>query len=225
MTAMGTVIEPPEILRRCGGAGANPPTPARFHRVVAASIRESLRVKRQMLGKEQVAAISAVARVLVDAFRRGAKVLVFGNGGSAADAQHFAAELVGKYCQDRPPLPALALTVNTSCLTAIGNDYSFAGVFARQVEALGHPGDVAVGISTSGSSANVLEGLKAARGRGLTTVALTGTHGGAMDKLADYCLKVPSAETPRIQEAHTLIVHSLSAIVEQELFREEVRLG
>ena len=181
-------------------------------------IRDSLRVKEALLADELVDALVRVAETLVAAYRRDGKVLLFGNGGSAADAQHIAAELEGRYLHDRPALHALALHTNTSALTAIANDYGYARVFARQVEAAVRPGDVVIGISTSGNSENVLGGVRAARAQGAVTVALTGAGGGRLKNLVDHCLAVPSAETPRIQEAHILIGHILCELVEQELF-------
>ena len=181
-------------------------------------IRDSLRVKEALLADELVDALVRVAATLIAAYRRDSKVLLFGNGGSAADAQHIAAELEGRYLHDRPALHALALHTNTSALTAIANDYGYARVFARQVEAAVRPGDVVIGISTSGNSENVLGGVRAARAQGAVTVALTGAGGGRLKNLVDHCLAVPSAETPRIQEAHILIGHILCELVEQELF-------
>ncbi|MGC8773493.1 MAG: D-sedoheptulose-7-phosphate isomerase, partial [Conexivisphaera sp.] len=144
-----------------------------------------------------------------------------GNGGSAADAQHIACELVGRYMMERRALPAIALTTNTSCLTAIGNDYSFDEVFARQVRALVRAGDVAMGISTSGRSRNVILGMRAARELGAGTVGLTGADGGELCSVSDVCVRVPSRLTPRIQEAHIAIGHIISEIVEVELFGGE----
>jgi len=167
-----------------------------------------------------VSAIANVSELLVEAFRQGNKVLLFGNGGSAADAQHIAAELVGRFAFDRPPLPAMALNVNTSVVTAIGNDYGFDVVFARQIEALGRQGDVAIGISTGGNSPNVLHALTAGRKMGLHAVALTGCTGGKRRNVVDHCRCVPSNETPRIQECHILIGHIISDLVEQTLFHE-----
>jgi D-sedoheptulose 7-phosphate isomerase len=181
-------------------------------------IRDSLRVKEALLADELVDALVRVADLLIAAYRRDGKVLLFGNGGSAADAQHIAAELEGRYLHDRPALHALALHTNTSALTAIANDYGYARVFARQVEAAVRPGDVVIGLSTSGNSENIIEGVRAARAQGAVTVALTGAGGGRLKSLADHCLAVPSAETPRIQEAHILIGHILCELVEQELF-------
>lgn len=151
------------------------------------------------------------------ALRAGGKVLFFGNGGSAADAQHLAAELVGRFAIERAPLPAVALTVNTSSLTAIANDYAFDEVFARQVLALAAPHDVAVALSTSGRSPNVIRGVQAARSKRLVTVGLTGQDGGALKENVDYCVCVPSTVTERIQECHILVGHIPCEIVEDEL--------
>lgn len=182
-------------------------------------IRESVAAKQELLtGAPKIAEVAAV---LVAALRRGGRILFFGNGGSAADAQHLAAELVGRFAMDRRPLPALALTVNTSTLTAIANDYGFEDVFVRQIMALGAPGDVAVGLSTGGRSLNVLRGVQAARQKGLVTVGMTGQDGGLLNEEVDYCLRVPTSVTARIQECHILIGHILCEIVEGELFAEE----
>ncbi len=151
-------------------------------------------------------------------FRAGGKVLLFGNGGSAADAQHVAGELTGRYLLERAPLPALALADATAGFTAIGNDYGYAEVFARQVRALGRPGDVAVGLSTSGGSANVLAGLRAARDLDLVTVGVTGRGGHRLAELCDHCLAVPADETPQMQEGTMLMLHTVCELVEHELF-------
>ena len=155
---------------------------------------------------------------MIAALRGGSKLLAFGNGGSAADAQHLAAELAGRFERERPALPALALTANTSDLTAIGNDYGFEQVFARLVEAHGRPGDVAIAISTSGNSENVLRGVDAARARGLRSIGLTGKGGGKLAARVDVAVVVPSDVTARIQEAHATIVHVLCELVELALF-------
>lgn len=162
--------------------------------------------------------IAEVAALLVDVFRGGGKLLVMGNGGSAADAQHFAAELVGRFLMERRALPAIALSTDTSILTAVGNDYGFASVFRRQVEALAAKGDVVMGISTSGSSPNVLEALRRAREMGCRTVGLLGRDGGAIRGVTDLDLTVPVRDTPRIQEAHIAIIHILCELVEQGLY-------
>jgi len=155
------------------------------------------------------------AAVIVSALTRGGKVLLFGNGGSASDAQHVAAEFVGRFQRDRAALAAMALTADTSVLTSIGNDYAYDRVFARQVEALGRPGDVAFGISTSGASPNVVLGLDAARARGLVTVALTGRDGGAVGRAAAIHVNVPSDVTARVQEVHRTLLHVICDIVER----------
>src|SRR5271154_1821340 len=177
-----------------------------FEQRVGASIRASIAVKELLLRSTQlVSVIAKVSELLVDTIDKGNKVLLFGNGGSAADAQHIAAEFVGRFAFDRPALPALALSVNTSCVTAIGNDYGFDQVFSRQIEALAHRGDVAIGISTSGQSANVLRAMATAREMGLHTVGLTGSAGKALVDAVDHCICAPSNETPRIQECHILV--------------------
>jgi D-sedoheptulose 7-phosphate isomerase len=179
-------------------------------------LRDSIETKQRLLA-DHTAAV-AVARVLIDAYRAGNTMFVFGNGGSAADAQHIAAEFLGRFYLERPSLPAHALTVNTSALTAIGNDYSFDEVYARQLRGLGRAGDVAVGISTSGNAANVVRALQSASSLGIKTVALTGSRGGRAREVADYWVGVPSDDTPRIQEAHIAIGHIWSALVEAALF-------
>lgn len=162
--------------------------------------------------------IAGVGGLLLKAYQAKGKAVFFGNGGSAADAQHLAAEFLGRFNYDRPPLPALALNVNTSTLTAIGNDYSYDEIFRRQLQALGQPGDVAIGISTSGNSRNVLTAMEWAKANGLLTVALTGQKGGKLRELAEHCICVPSEETPRIQECHILIGHIWCEIVESGLY-------
>ena len=164
--------------------------------------------------------IADVSKLVITALRQSNKVLLFGNGGSAADAQHIAAEFVGRFAFDRPALGALALSVNTSCVTAIGNDYGFEEVFSRQIEAIGRAGDVAIGITTSGNSANVIHGLLRAKAMGLHTIALTGCPGGKVKEHADYCISAPSDVTPRIQECHILIGHIIAQLVEEAMFRE-----
>jgi D-sedoheptulose 7-phosphate isomerase len=185
---------------------------------VGQTIEASIATHERLLNSEPtVRLIAAVAELIVKAMQQGQKVLLFGNGGSAADAQHIAAEFVGRFAMERAALPVSALSVNTSCLTAIGNDYGFDRVFSRQIEAFGKPGDVALGISTSGNSPNVLLGLAKAKEIGLTTVALTGDSGGQMKNDADYCICVPSSETPRIQECHILIGHAIAELVEKAI--------
>ena len=164
-----------------------------------------------------IGTLSAVAKLLVDTYKAGGKSLWAGNGGSAADAQHMAAELVNKFRLNRSGLPAMALTVDTSILTAIGNDYGYDQVFARQIIACGNPGDVFVGISTSGNSANLVAALEACRQKGLTSVAIVGALACKMDAY-DYVIHIPSTDTPRIQECQTLAGHILCDIVERNLF-------
>lgn len=191
---------------------------ASSERLFAERIQAHITVTRQLL--DQTALLSEVGEQLIAAFKSGKKALLCGNGGSAADAQHIAAEFVGKFYFDRPPLPAEALTVNTSSITAIGNDYSFDQVFSRQVEAFGDVGDICIGISTSGNSRNVIEAFRVAKRKGITTVALTGASGGRMLEEAEYCIRIGSTDTPRIQEHHILVGHILCELVEQELFGE-----
>src|SRR6266852_2171328 len=190
-----------------------------FERRVRAVIEASIATKQSMLSnRELISTAAKVSEILVHALKQGNKVLLFGNGGSAADAQHIAAEFVGRFAFDRPALPALSLSVNTPCVTAIGNDYGFDQVFSRQIEALGRPGDVAIGISTNGNSSNVLCAFSTAKKMGLHTIALTGKTGGKLRGSVDHCVCVPSDETPRIQECHGLIGHILSELVEHAIF-------
>ena len=166
--------------------------------------------------------IAEVIKVSVQVYKNKKKILIAGNGGSAADAQHFAAELVGRYGFDRPSLPALALTTDTSNLTAIGNDYGYDFVFSRQLEGMAQEGDLFIGISTSGNSENILNAFKSAKEKGVITVALTGRDGGKMADAADYTLIVPSDATPRIQESHLLIEHMICDAIEKEMFGDGV---
>jgi D-sedoheptulose 7-phosphate isomerase len=186
--------------------------------MILAQVEESIRVRQALLADEALMEkIASVAGVIVDAYKAGHKTLWAGNGGSAADAQHMAGELVNKFTFDRPGLAALSLSTDTSIITAVGNDYGFDRLFARQVEAQGCKGDVFIGISTSGRSKNLVEALPACRAKGITAVALVGANPCPMDDY-DYVIHVPSVETPRIQECQTLIGHILCYIVEQELF-------
>ena len=181
-------------------------------------IAESVRVKQALLADVTLLEkISQVARVVVDAYKAGHKTMWAGNGGSAADAQHMAGELVNKFSFDRPGLSALSLSTDTSIITAVGNDYGFDRLFARQIEAQGCAGDVFIGISTSGKSPNLVNALQACRDKGITSVAIVGANPCPMDDY-DYVIHVPSTETPRIQECQTLIGHILCYIVEKELF-------
>lgn len=193
-----------------------------FEAQIRTSIEASIAVKERLREDANlVATLSRVAEVLINAFRAGNKVVLFGNGGSAADAQHIAAEFVGRFAFDRPPLPALALSVNTSCVTAISNDYGFDLVFSRQIEALAHRGDVAIGISTSGNSLNVLHAMETAKKMGLHTVGMTGSKGNKLREVVGHCICVPSTETPRIQECHILVGHVISELVEGAIFFHE----
>lgn len=182
-------------------------------------IDESLRVKQLLRDDPKlIEALFDACALAVETYRRGGKVLSAGNGGSAGDAQHIAGELVSRFYYDRPALSAIALTTDTSILTAIGNDYGYEQLFARQIEGLGVAGDLFIAISTSGNSPNILAGIAAAKKRGLKVVGLTGQNGGKMKALCDVCLCVPSSETPRIQESHILLGHLLCAHVEREIF-------
>jgi D-sedoheptulose 7-phosphate isomerase len=181
-------------------------------------VHESIAVKRSLLGPALVDAIARLANEVVDAVRAGRKVILFGNGGSAADATHIAAEFVGRFAFDRDPMPALSLSDNVSAVTAIGNDYAYDLTFARQVKALGSPGDVAIGLSTSGSSPNVLNALRVAREKGIVSAAFTGAKGAKMAELADVAIVIPSGSTARIQEGYMLCAHIMCEVVEQTLF-------
>jgi len=182
-------------------------------------IEGSILIKKE-LQKKYIPEIARVADVILNACRNGNTIFWFGNGGSAADAQHLACELVSRFLLERKALASIALTTNTSELTAIANDYSFDQVFARQVEALVNPGDVVIGISTSGNSPNVIEGIRTAKLLGAITVAFTGAKGGKLRGEADYLIMVPSDDTPHIQESHIMIGHVLCYLVEKELFGE-----
>lgn len=185
--------------------------------LLRARVTESIEAKRRLLDSDALRVTAEAAGRVVDCLAAGGKVLLFGNGGSASDAGHLAAELLGRFYVDRRPLAALALADHTAAMTAIGNDYAYTEVFARQVRALGRPGDVAVGLSTSGTSANVVRGLETAREIGLVTVAMTGADGGKLLDLAEHCIRVPTEDTPRVQELCMLLGHTLCEIVEREL--------
>src|SRR6266481_36501 len=211
---------------RCFNRGGRMKQTNKFERRVSELIEASIATKQSLLHSQEVlSTVAEVSRLLVDALKQGKKALLFGNGGSAADAQHIAAELVGRFAFDRPALAALALSLNSSCVTAIGNDYGFDQVFSRQLETLARPGDIAIGISTSGNSANVLCAMSTAKKIGLKTIALTGRSGGSLKNAVDYCICAPSSETPRIQECHILIGHIISELVEREIFHEEGRVS
>jgi D-sedoheptulose 7-phosphate isomerase len=181
--------------------------------VVRAVIDASIAIHERLRGVD-LQPVADAAGAILDAAAAGGKILVFGNGGSAADSQHLAAELVSRFQRERRAVAALALTTDTSVLTAVANDYAFDRVFARQIEALGSRGDVAVGISTSGTSRNVVDGLRVARERGLRTVALTGRDGGPVGAAADIHVNVPDGSTARVQEAHRTLIHAICEIVE-----------
>lgn len=190
---------------------------------IKSEVAASVETKQKILHDEVfLAKIEAVLKASVSVYKNNKKILIAGNGGSAADAQHFAAELVGRYGFDRPSLPALALTTDTSNLTAIGNDYGYDHVFSRQLEGMGQKGDLFIGISTSGNSQNILNAFASAKEKGITTVALTGRDGGKMAQVADYTLIVPSNATPRIQESHLLIEHMICDAIEKEIFGDGV---
>jgi D-sedoheptulose 7-phosphate isomerase len=188
-------------------------------KILVSNIERSIEV-HSCLVETCLPALIAAADILIAAYRLGHKALFFGNGGSAADAQHLAAEFVGRYLQPRRPLPALALNANSSAVTAIGNDYGYDQVFARQLEALAVPGDVVVAISTSGNSSSVIEAVIRGRKMGLSTIGLTGGTGGHLRGLVDVLISVPSEETPRIQECHILAGHALCDAVEQAITAE-----
>lgn len=182
-------------------------------------IADSAATKQAILENEALLdTIVTVAQECVEVYRKGKKTMLAGNGGSAADAQHIAAELVGRYGFDRPSIPSLALTTDTSNLTAIGNDYGYDKVFSRQLEGMGQEGDLFIGISTSGNSQNIINAFESAKDKDIMTVALVGRDGGRMAQMADYALIIPSNDTPRIQESHILIGHILCDIIEKELF-------
>lgn len=187
--------------------------------LISEYIVNSIQTKKDLL-KDHIPEIARVANVILTAYRNGKKVIWFGNGGSAADAQHLACELVSRFYFERTALASIALTTNTSELTAIANDYSFNQVFARQVEALVNSGDVVIGISTSGNSQNIIEGIRMAKRLSAITVAFTGATGGKLRGEVDYLLTVPSDVTPHIQESHIMIGHVICYLVEKELFGE-----
>jgi len=185
---------------------------------IESHIRASIETKRSILENRQLLeSIKKVTEEVVRVYQNNSKVIIAGNGGSAADSQHIAAEFVSRFNFDRPGLPAIALTTDSSMLTAIGNDYGFEKLFRRQLEAMGNKGDIFIGISTSGNSANVLEAIEAAREKGVTTVALCGSTG-RLGSLCDYAIEVPSDSTPFIQESHIMIGHIICGLVELELF-------
>ena len=186
-------------------------------------IKKSYETKQDIYNNEELLnKIEQTSKLCVELYKKGKKTILAGNGGSAADAQHIAAEMVGRYGFDRPSLPSLALTTDTSALTAIGNDYGYDKVFSRQLEGMGQVGDLFIGISTSGNSKNIINAFHSAKEKKITTVALVGKDGGEMAKLADIALVVPSDSTPRIQESHILIGHIICDIIEKEMFGDGV---
>jgi len=186
---------------------------------IRGQISESIATKQRILEDDAfLENLQRSAQLLIEAYRAGKKTLLAGNGGSAADAQHIAGEFVSRFCFDRPGLPSIALTTDTSILTAIGNDYGYAKLFARQLQAQGAAGDVFIGISTSGNSPNIVEALSVCKDKGIATIGFAGHDGGAMADLCDICLRVPSKQTPRIQESHILIGHILCCLVEEAIF-------
>ncbi len=187
--------------------------------VLKRSLEDSIELKKLVLNDTYLAEIvNKLSAEMIDVFKSGGKVLFCGNGGSAADAQHLAAELSGRFYYDRPPLAAEALHVNTSFLTAVANDYSFDEVYARMIKAYGNKGDLLIGISTSGDSPNVVKAMKTAKELGIITALLSGENGGKAKAYADYTILIPSTDTPRIQELHMIIGHSLCEIVEKTIF-------
>ena len=183
---------------------------------IDSSLSETIRVLEVL--KKQKALIIEITKQIISAYKKNKKVVLFGNGGSAADAQHIAAEFVGKFYKERESLPALALNTNTSVVTATANDYGYEYIFERQVSSLVYEGDVVIGISTSGNSPNVIKGLIKAKEKGAVTIGFTGHNENKIEKIADYCLKVPSSDTPRIQEGHITIGHVICYLVEKEIF-------
>ena len=182
------------------------------------SFRESSQTSESFVN-DNLNRIVAVVDAVTNALKAGNKILLFGNGGSAADAQHLAAEFINRFVIERPPLPAIALTTDTSVITSIGNDYDFADIFSKQIRAIGQRGDVAWGMSTSGTSANVIRGLEAAKKIGMVTIGLTGRDGGDVAKIVDYALNVSSPSTPRIQEVHITLGHVICEMVDFKLFQ------
>ena len=191
-----------------------------MEKIVEKSFRDSVKAKERFFTKKTMALVVVVAEAIVASFKSGGKLMLIGNGGSAADSQHIAAEFVNRFEIERPPLPALALTTDTSVLTSIGNDYSFDQVFSKQIRALGKENDVLLAISTSGNSANVLKGIEAAKAMKIKTIALTGNDGGKMADKADMLLNVESKTTARIQETHITICHIICELVDHMLFQK-----
>lgn len=183
--------------------------------------KNAMAIKRNILDNPGIInQIESSASIISDAYKKGFKTMIAGNGGSAADAQHMAGEFVSKFNFDRPGLASVALTTDSSIITAIGNDYGYEKVFARQIEAQGISGDIFIGISTSGNSKNILEAIRKCKEKNIFTIGFTGETGGEMAQLCDICIQIPSNETPRIQEVHLLIEHIICGIVEENMFKE-----
>jgi len=187
--------------------------------IIVRSFREGSQLKENFLN-DNLSRIVKVVDVVTAALKNGSKIMLFGNGGSAADAQHIAAEFVNRFVIERPPLPAIALTTDSSIITSIGNDYDFSEIFVKQIRALGQPGDIAWGMSTSGTSPNVVKALETAKKMELITIGFTGRDGGPIAKIVDYSLNVPSNNTPRVQEVHTAIGHVICEMVDYKLFQK-----
>ena len=195
-----------------------------MEKIVKEILNESIRVKKKIVDDPSLLSqIKEISLLIIEAYRRKKKVILFGNGGSAADAQHIAGELVNRLHLEREALAAIALTTDSSVLTSIANDYDYSRIFARQVEALAKEGDVVIGISTSGSSSNVIEAVKTAKEKGAKTVGFTGNKGGKLAELVDFMISVPSDVTPRVQESHITILHIICCLVERELFGDKSR--
>jgi D-sedoheptulose 7-phosphate isomerase len=193
-----------------------------MNKKIISSIRESIEVKEQIIQDNiLIQRLEDTVKTIVNAYRKNKKVLLCGNGGSAADAQHIAAEFSGRFYFDRAPLPAEALHVNTSFLTAVANDYSYDTVYARMLDASGNEGDILIAISTSGNSTNILKAIETAKKKGMFVIGFTGETGGKMKNLCDYLFNVPSSDTPRIQEAHITLAHIICEWVEKELFGKD----
>jgi D-sedoheptulose 7-phosphate isomerase len=184
-------------------------------------IQESYDIKKVIYNDlKMIKLIEKVSKKTIKAYRNGNKTIIAGNGGSAGDAQHISAEFVGRFAFDRDPLPSIALTTDSSILTAVGNDYGYKNIFSRQIQANGVTGDIFIAISTSGNSKNIIKAVKQAKSKGIITIGLTNSNGGKMKDLCDYCICVPSMNTARVQEAHIMIGHIICAIVEEKLFRD-----
>jgi D-sedoheptulose 7-phosphate isomerase len=190
---------------------------------IVTQITKSINTKKDFIkDHKNLKLISVVTKKIVECYKKNKKLIIFGNGGSASDAQHFAAELVGRFKRERRALNAIAITTNTSIITALGNDYGFETIFSRQIESLAQEGDVVFGISTSGNSENVISALKLAKKLGCTTVGLTGFSGGKMKQFSDYCICVPTDDTPRIQEVHITIIHIICDLVEEFVIKNKL---